>query len=79
MKSAIDFSHLHAIELRLSNTRMRRDNAKDKDKLFWEHEIRMVEKELAGEYKFLGIEPPDNKPVTDTEIEELLSELGISE
>ena len=65
-------THLHAIELRLSNTKRRAANCKPHQVLFWALEISQIEKELAGEYKFLGIAPP--APCESTE-DQLLAEL----
>lgn len=69
----MDTSHLHAIELRLSNTRMRRDRANAKDKAWWDHEVRMIERELKNERAFLGL--PAEKELPQMSIDEILAEL----
>ncbi|MDH6674373.1 hypothetical protein M2277_005065 [Paenibacillus sp. LBL] len=70
----MDISHLEALELRLSNERVRLNNAKTEN----EKEIRKVwivgiEKEIEKERQFLGIkEEQTEKAVSD---EDLLNEL----
>lgn len=57
-----DFSHLDAIDLRLSHERARVATAKNaKDRAWREHNVRMIEKERAAEIRFLekqGVEFP---------------------
>lgn len=54
------FSHLNAIDLRLSHERTRRDLATNAKEREWrEHNIKMIEREREGEIQFLrskGIE-----------------------
>ena len=65
-----DLSHLNAIKLRLANTTARRDQQKTaKVRAWFDHEIKMIEKELAGEYKFLGINPGDEVAISVAEID----------
>lgn len=53
-----DFSHLNALEFRLSNERIHLQNAKtvaEKDlRAVW---VKQLQDEIAAEYKFLGVEP----------------------
>lgn len=68
-----DFSHLDAIQLRLSHEREYLANAKTER----EREMRRVwiagiERELAAEYRFLGLQPPTMDEIMD---DELLAEL----
>lgn len=68
-----DFSHLDALQSRLAREQARLANAKNEnEKGFRLREIAACEREIAAEYKFLGI-----KPVTLDEIldDELISEL----
>ena len=67
------YSHLNAIELRLSNTTRRAAACKPHQSTFWSTEIAQIKKEIAGEYKFLGIEPA---AVPDMSDDELLKELS---
>ena len=68
-----DFSHLDAISQRLFRERARLANATTaKERAFCEHEIMMNERELAAEYKFLGVEPMTLADVMD---DDLLAEL----
>lgn len=66
-------THLDALELRLSNERLRLSAAtstQEKEmRTVW---VAQIEKEIAAEYKFLGIAPPAD--MTD---EEILAELGL--
>jgi hypothetical protein len=71
-----DLSHLHALRVRLSNERIRLQNAKTAK----ERELRAVwvagiEREIEGELKFLGL-TEDPEPVEMT-TDELLAELGL--
>jgi len=53
-----DFSHLDALQSRLFREQQRLVVAKsDNDKAFRIREIEACEKEIAAEYKFLGIDP----------------------
>lgn len=68
-----DFTHLDAIQLRLSHERGYLANAKSER----EREMRRVwvagiEKELEAEYRFLGIEPVALADISD---DDLLAEL----
>lgn len=88
-----DLSHLNAIKTRLANTTARRDQQKTaKARAWFDHEIKMIEKELSGEYKFLGINPGDEVAISvadidahfgfeaagmdDMSIDDILAELG---
>jgi hypothetical protein len=59
-----DLSHYRAIEARLNREKTRLFHATtEKERIFREHEIKMNEKELAGEIAFLakrGISVPQN-------------------
>lgn len=71
-----DFSHLNAIQDRLFREKSRLATAKtEADRAFRTRQIEQAEKELAAEYKFLGIAPSS---VDETEMsdEELLAELA---
>lgn len=73
------YSHLEAIELRLSHERARRDSARSQKERDWrEHNCRMIEKEQECEIAFLERRGIDCKPVTldDISDDELLSLLG---
>lgn len=70
-----DRTHLNALELGLSNERMRLAEAKTDA----ERELRAVwieqrEQEIAGEYAFFGLEQPIDEPMT---MDEILAELGL--
>jgi hypothetical protein len=70
----IDLSHLHALEFRLSNERVRLSEAKTKKEIeqrkVW---VVGIEKEIANEKKFLGIDGIEEmNKITD---DDLLSEL----
>lgn len=69
-----DFSHLDAIQARLSRETARMACATTEgERAFRQREIIAAEKELAAEYKFLGIEPATLDDIlTD---EQLLAEL----
>ena len=66
------YSHLDALELRLSNTTRRAASCKPHQSTFWSTEIAQIKKEIASEYKFLGIVPA---VVSDMSDDELLSQL----
>jgi hypothetical protein len=69
-----DFSHLDALNLRLSHEREYLARAKRPAEIelrkVW---IAGIEKEIVNEYKFLGIEPPT--PPAEMSDDELLAEL----
>lgn len=67
-----DFAHLDALQMRLLNTKRRLTNCKPHQNLFWNIEISGIEKEIEGEYKFLGIAPPAPCTLDD---DQLLAEL----
>jgi hypothetical protein len=51
----IDLSHLDAIDLRLSHERARLGAAKnDKERAWYEHSVRMIEREREAEITFLA-------------------------
>lgn len=65
-----DFSHLDAIELRLSNERARVLQEKNKKAREWrEHNVRMIEQERADEIRFL-----ERQGVKFPTLEEILSD-----
>ncbi|MGM4891215.1 hypothetical protein [Tardiphaga sp. 839_C3_N1_4] len=73
-----DFSHLDAIELRLSHERARVLQEKTKKAREWrEHNVRMIEQERDSEIKFLernGVKFPTLEEIMSDD--ELLVELG---
>lgn len=70
-----DFSHLDALQARLMREKVRLNAAKnDHEKAFREREIASCEKEIAAEYKFLGIEPLSLDEILMSD-DELLAEL----
>lgn len=76
IKNNPDLSHLHAIEVRLSNERNRLAQAKSaKEKAFRRVQVQHAEKELAGEYAFLGLTPPSEADKMSDD--DLLRELGL--
>lgn len=69
-----DLTHLNALELRLSNEREYLRAAKSEgEKELRRVWIAQIEKEIAGERKFLGLTEPAECDLTD---DELLEELG---
>ena len=66
--------HLNALELRLSNEKIRLHNSTKKSerdlRKFW---VEQVEKEIKSEYKFLGMALNDCPAISD---EDLLKELS---
>ena len=63
-----DLSHLHALEVRLSHERERLAKAKTvKERELRQVWVNQCEKEIAGEYTFLGIAPEDIA-MTDDEL-----------
>jgi hypothetical protein len=67
-------AHLNALELRLSHERDYLRNAKtDKERAFRQHQIKIVEKELEGEKKFLKKKLSEEGP--ELSDDELLAEL----
>lgn len=73
-----DFSHLDAIDQRLSHERARVAEAKTNKEREWrEHNVRMIEQERASEIKFLqskGVNFPSIDEIMSDD--ELLRELG---
>jgi hypothetical protein len=72
-----DFSHLDALQSRLCRERSRLASAKtENEKNFRIREIAACEKEIAAEYKFLGIAPlsMDEILMSDDELLAALSE-----
>ena len=71
----IDLSHLDALRARLSREQTRLASAKtENEKNFRLRQIESCEKEIASEYKFLGIEPLSLDDILSDD--ELLRELG---
>ena len=71
---AKDFSHLDAIQERIARETQRRDASHNAQvRAFRQMQIDQAEKELAAEYKFLGIEPVTIGELSD---DELLAELN---
>jgi hypothetical protein len=65
-----DFSHLDAIDLRLSHERARVAQARTAKERAWrEHNVRMIEQERAGEIRFL-----ESHGVKFPTIDEILSD-----
>lgn len=74
-----DFSHLDAIQHRLREAKARRDAQEEGSKghEFFAHQVRMIEREEIGEYKFLGIDPATiPASLDDISDDDLLRELG---
>ena len=70
-----DFSHLDALQLRLSHERGYLAKAKtENEKALRKVWIAQIEKEIASEYKFLGIAPLALDDILSDD--ELLAELG---
>ena len=70
-----DLSHLEALQSRLSRETARRNGARtDSERAFREREIAACEREIAGEYKFLGIAPLTTEEILMSD-DELLAEL----
>lgn len=76
-----ELAHMNALELSLSNERVRLVNSKSKVEREWrEHNILMIEREIAGEIEFLkshgllGTQTADK--TTEMTDEELLAELA---
>lgn len=65
----IDLSHLEALELRLSHERARSANARnEKERQYREFSIKQIEKEVAGERAFLGLDQPVDVEMSDDEL-----------
>lgn len=64
----MDYSHLDALNLRLSHERARYEADKNPLRKVW---IEGIEREIAAEYKFLGINPE----IVSMSDDELLNEL----
>lgn len=70
-----DLSHLDAIQKRIANETARLMIASnERERAFRERQIKMAERELASEYKFLGIEPLTGAEMAMSD-DELLAEL----
>lgn len=70
-----DFSHLDALQSRLAREKCRLASAKtENEKNFRIREIASCEREIANEYKFLGIEPLSIDDILMSD-DELLREL----
>ncbi len=69
-----DFSHLDAIQERLFRARQRLAQSTERDRAWYEHEVRMIEREEVAEYAFLGIEPMTLDDILNDD--DLLRELG---
>lgn len=70
-----DLSHLDALQARLGREKVRLANAKtENEKNFRIREIAACEKEIAAEYKFLGIAPLSLTDILISD-DELLAEL----
>lgn len=68
-------THLDALELRLSNERIRLSQAtSESEKALRTVWVAQCEKEVAREYEFLGIEQPTDKEMT---LEEIFAELDL--
>lgn len=65
----IDFSHLNALQTRLSNEKARLAAAKTAKEIEARTAIvASCEREIAGEYKFLGIEPVKVDDISDDDL-----------
>ena len=70
-----DFSHLDAIQERIHREKSRLAAAgTENERAFRAREVKAAEKELAAEYKFLGIEPVSLDEILLSD-DELLAEL----
>lgn len=70
-----DLTHLEALQSRLNRERARFNGARtEKERIFRQRQIVACEKEIAGEYKFLGIAPPTTEEILMSD-DELLAEL----
>lgn len=67
-----DFSHLNAIQERLFRAEQRLANCKAKDKAWHAHEVKMIKREEASEYEFLGI-----TPAAPMSLDEIFAELDL--
>ena len=72
-----ELNHLNAIEYRLSNERIRRDNATGKEREWREHNVRMIEKELQGEIDFLATKGIVIEELEEMTMDDILAELEI--
>ena len=64
-----DFSHLNALQDRLFREQSRLAAATNaNERAFREREIASCEREIAGEYKYLGIEPVALDDISDDEL-----------
>lgn len=71
-----DLSHLEALQSRLGREKVRLASAKNEnERLFRAREITACEKEIAAEYKFLGVAPLTMADLLLSD-DELLRELG---
>ena len=69
-----DRTHLHALELRLSNERMHRAAARtDSEQELRSVWISQLQREIAGERAFLGLPPEEKLP--EMTLDEILAEL----
>jgi len=70
----MNMDHLKALQVRLSNTKSRLAYTNTpSSRAYYAQQVAMCEKEIAGEYKFLGIDPPALEEVSDDELLEELS------
>lgn len=67
-----DFSHLHALETRLSHERIRQAKASGQELALRNIWVAQMEREIAAEKRFLGLDASFDDSMTD---EELLAEL----
>jgi hypothetical protein len=71
-----DLSHLEALQSRLGRETARRNEARTaSERAFREREMAACEREIAAEYKFLGIAPLTMEEILMSD-DELLAELG---
>jgi len=65
----MDLSHLDALRSRLDRETRRLDAAQsDGERIFRQRQIAQCKKEIAGEYRFLGIDPIGVSTVSDAEL-----------
>lgn len=75
--TAIDWSHMDALQSRLFREKQRLAAATtERERAFRQREIAACEREIAGEYRFLGVEPPPAN-LLDMSEDELMRELGL--
>lgn len=73
MAKEIDWSHMNALQARLYREQCRLAKATNSnEKTFRERQIAYCEREIQGEYKFLGIKPVNFDDISDDDLLDLL-------